>query len=137
MRLGNPNLAVDTNAELNGKWADCPDIWWVSKDKPMRVCIKGASTRQHTLLIQRLTKNLTPEQIEETALEINQDLALDLLCGWENHFDPEGNEIPFSTENAKYIVKDPDNRRYVEFILLLSRTLTTFDPEKKEATTKN
>jgi hypothetical protein len=137
MRLGNPKIAVDTHAEENGKWVECPEAWWYSPDKPMSILIRGATTRRHSLLLQRLTKGLTAKEIDERAIEIQQDLACDVILNWENHFDTDGNTITYSPDVASKVIHNHDNRRYTEYVISVARSLSTFNPEQLEEVEKN
>lgn len=137
MRLGNPNLAIDTQLESEGKWIDCPSLWWRDKETPMRVLLRGASSRQHQALIRSKTKDLTREQIEERSLDLSADLAVELVAGWENWFDPEGNAVSFTVETCRNILHDQDNRRLLDFINRVAGDLTTFNAERREEVEKN
>lgn len=139
MRLGNPNLAVDTKLQQNGAWVECPSIWWHSKDKPMLICVRSVTNRDYILLLRKLTKDQTPEEIEDNSFNIGVELGKALLVNWKNHFDIDGDEIPFSKQNAIDVIANPDNRRYLDFVLLAARTQTNFDAknQKKEEVEKN
>ena len=137
MRLGNPNLAVNTQQESEGKWIDCPKLWWRDDKTPMRILIRGASTREHQARIRQKTKELTREQIDEQAQEISTELAVYLVAGWENWFDEDGNAIQYSVEMCRAILANQDNRRMLDFINRSAGELATFNVERREEVEKN
>lgn len=137
MRLGNPNLAIDTQKESEGKWIDCPNLWWRDKNTPMRILVRGAGTREHQARIRQRTKELTREQLEEDAPAISAELAVFLVAGWENWFDDQGNPIQYSVEMCRAILANPDNRRMLDFINRVAGELSTFNVERKEEVEKN
>lgn len=137
MRLGNPNLAIDSQKEIDGKWVDCPKPWWRDDKTPMRVLVRGANTREHQARIRAKTKELTREQIDEQAQEISAELAVHLVAGWENWFDIDGNPVQFSVEMCRAILANHDNRRMLDFINRVAGELATFNVERREEVEKN
>lgn len=132
MRLGNPHLAVDTKLQNEGAWVDCPSMWWSDKNNPMSICVRSVTNRDYILLLRQLTKDLTPDEIEDKSFEIGVELAKNVLVNWRNHFDIDGNVIHFDLEIAAKVLSNPDNKRYLDFVLLSSRTQTNFDAKAKE-----
>lgn len=137
MRLGNPSLAVDTRLEEEGKWIECPSIWWRDKDAPMRILLRGANSRTHQALVRKITKGLTREQLEERAIELSTELGVALVAGWENWFDCNGEPVRYSVEMCRDILGDPDNRRLLDFVNRSANDLETFNAERREETEKN
>lgn len=127
MRLGNPRLAVDTKLEEEGKWVECPDLWWKDREHPMRILVRGATTNKYRSLARKLTRDLSREELEERAHELSAELSISLIVNWENFFDTEGSQILFSIETCREILFDPDNRRLLDHINKVAASLATFD----------
>lgn len=136
MRLGNPNLAIDSKLEEDGKWVDCPSIWWRDASTPMRVLVRGKSAKRHMALIRAKTKGLTNSEINEKAEEIAAELTENLVAGWEGWFDVDGNAVPYTVATCRSIVSDPDNRELVDYINRVSDQ-STFRVDDKEEVEKN
>ena len=126
MRLGNPGLAVDSQLEADGKWIDCPRIWWRDSDTPMRVLLRGAASKEHQAIIRKVTKGLSREQIEERDSEILSEITAHLVAGWEGTFDTDGNAVRYSPETCRSILANPDNRRFVDFVSRMANDISTF-----------
>ena len=108
MRLGNPNLAVDTKAENEGKWVECPVVWWFDPSLPMRVLIRGTANQDFQAAIRSKTKDMSSTDQFKNAFEISAELVADyLLIGWENVFAEDGSPVQYSKHAANEYVNQP------------------------------
>lgn len=137
MRLGNPSLAIDSKAEENGRWLDCPSIWWRDANTPMRILLRGANSQAHQAFIRKITKGLNREQLEERAVELSAKIGAALVAGWEGWFDCNGEPVRYSVDMALAVLENPDNRRLLDFISRKANELETFNAERREEIEKN
>lgn len=137
MRLGNPKVAVDSEAEDTGVWNDCPTIWWVSEDKPARVRVRSRLSRRYQALLRKLTKGLDKDALEEKAEEIAIDLTGVLLSGWDGIVDSDGNDLAYSEETALSVVRNHDNRDFVNFVNLCADNTQKYYVDNRGSAEKN
>ena len=137
MRLGNPNVAVDSNLEEEGKWFDFPEEWWTDSERPMRGKVRSQGTRKYQAFVRSKTRGLTTrEQLHERAFEIAAEGSLELLADIDNWIDADGNHVAFQPEIIRDILTDYDNREVVDFIIKCS-DIDNFRVKRSEELEKN
>lgn len=137
MRLGNPKLAVDAAAEDAGVWNDCPTIWWVAEDKPARIRVRSRMSRRYQALLRKLTKGLDKDDLEEKAEDIAVELTAILTADWQGIVDEAGNDVPYSEETALAIMRNRENRDFVNFVNLCADNTQQFYFDKRGSAEKN
>lgn len=131
------DLGPDAQAEQEGVW--------VEHDSGIEFKIRPLGNPEYTRLRHRLQKpQLKPKQLRKgldpaDVEEQNKELVLrTILVDWKNVEDDEGNEIPYSPEEARKVLWNPSyGDRVVEFILAEADDLQNFKESAKEEASKN
>lgn len=130
MRLGNPCLAVDSSAEVNGRWITGPEEWG-----PCRLLISGVESPAYRAAARTLKIDKMALEQREAALA---QLAADhLLNGWEGMVDMQGVPVAWTREVCRAVMANRDNRRLVDFVFSRAVDLRTFDPAELADDVKN
>lgn len=137
MRLGNPKLAVDSQAEEDGLWVDCPTIWWPSPDRPMRGKVRSKASKRHQSLLRKLTKGLSQEELEQRAEDIAIELSAALLADWQEWLDESGAPLPYSEEMALAVLRNRENRDMLNWVNQAADDTQRFYYHNRENSEKN
>lgn len=135
MRLGNPGLAVDAQAETNGRWFDAPAEWRApGQATPPRLLIASTNTPAFRAAVRTHVPDAGSDDDKERGwLEV----VATLLKGWGGIVDADGAEVPYTPEVARAVLLDPDNRRLAAFVMTKANGERSFDAVALEQDAKN
>jgi hypothetical protein len=109
----------------------------------LEVTIRSTLSEKYLRTFERLRKPY--EKLLKNGNKLSQDqnlqimqkaIAQAILIDWKGVYDREGNEIPFSTENALKILSDPQMMRFLEDIYEAANSKATFEEEEIEEATE-
>lgn len=127
--------AVDTSKEENGVWQDFDDN--------ISVCIRRLNSEASSKArdeaekphrVRARNKDLSEEISEEIA---TKQLAYGVIADWKGITDDEGNEIPYSGQQAYEFLSDPELKDFRMFIFQFAVDRTSYKKEVDEASVKN
>lgn len=136
----NSGIAIDADAELNGRWIKTP--WDGVKFK-----IAGAQTPKYRASLRANLRKRNCAELNELSEDDQENVVLETLIeccflDWKgfvtiNQATGEKEEIPYSVETAFAILKDRTYIRIKDFVTYKASILTTFDLENADKVAKN
>ncbi len=127
--------AVDTSKEENGVWQDF--------DEDISVCIRRLNSEASSKArdeaekphrINARNKALSEETMEDIA---TRQLAYGVIADWKGIKDEDGNEIPYSGEQAYEFLSDPELKDFRIFIFQFAADRVAYKKTLDEDSVKN
>lgn len=135
MRLANPHLAIDLEAEESGRWFPGQPEWG---DTELLISSIAAPAYRAALRSRRLdSANLSSEQQQQGFAELAADHLLKGWRGKDAFRDTSGNVIPYSIDVCRAILTNRANRRLLNFIILKATDDANFEYRHLEDDVKN
>lgn len=126
---------LDQEKSVNGVWFDYPDT-------DIRLKIARAYNPSHAEMLDKLSDALTETQknkLEGQQIAYTEPfvdaMANCVLVDWEN-VQWEGEELPYSVENAKMILNDKDLEHFYAFVVESATTLANYRREEIKTAAK-
>lgn len=125
MRLANPHLAIDLEAEENGRWFPGQPEWG---DTELLIGSISAPAYRAALRARRLdSTTLSPEQQQQGFAELAADHLLKGWRGKDAFRDTSGNLVAYSPEICRAILVNRANRRLLNFVILKATDDANFE----------
>jgi hypothetical protein len=116
---------------------------WVEITSELKIKVAALGNKAHQEAIEKFFKpykaqkrsNMIDDTLEE---ELHtKAIAKAILIDWQGMTDRKGKELPYSFENAYFLLSDPAMRRFKNDVIMIAKEAETFKNKELEESVKN